>query len=232
MTHGLAVLGWVRVAGAAMATVASIIGLLAAGGPAYMIAQGISAAIFTPVLAVLAVRRVVHSYGNAANLPRGAAKGSLGFTVRSSLATTVGIGTDNLPLTSVGVRGGLPILAEYRIALASSRLISSVFSPISAVRFPMLSRDAAQGGIDRIRSRSILVRPAGGCRSSGNPHGLARSTIADPTPVRRSVRFDLHGSLSVVLRRSDSRGWGTGQDPAIGPGKGGLEVSVTRKVPS
>jgi O-antigen/teichoic acid export membrane protein len=155
VTDGLALLGWTRVVASVVTTAASIVGLLIGGGVAYMVVQAVSAGVLTLVLSVLALRRVARLYGRAAELPRGAAKGFVRFTIKSSLAATVSIGTDKLPLAIVGNRGSVSLLAEYRVALAPSRLVAAAFSPVAAVMFPMLSRDAAASELSRIRSRIL-----------------------------------------------------------------------------
>jgi O-antigen/teichoic acid export membrane protein len=155
VTDGLAILGWTRVVASLVTTAASIVGLLIGGGFAYMVVQAASAGVLTLVLSVLALRRVARRYGPATELPRGAARGFVRFTIKSSLALTVSIGTDNLPLAIVGTRGGVSLLAEYRVALAPPRLVATAFSPVAAVMFPMLSRDAAASELSRIRSRIL-----------------------------------------------------------------------------
>lgn len=166
-TGGLAILGWIRVAAAVATTGVSVVALLLGGGVAFMVSQAVAAAALTLLLSLMSLQRVRQRFGPRGELPRGAAKGFVSFSVKASMATTVSIGTNNLPLTLVGAAGGPTLLASYRVALAPSRLVATGFSPIASVMFPILSQDAAEHHLARIRSRilawtGVLAVPAVG----------------------------------------------------------------------
>jgi O-antigen/teichoic acid export membrane protein len=96
-------------------------------------------------LGVASTRRVRRRYGDAEPIPPGAVPGFVGFTVKSSLATSVAFASDQVLYAAAGAAGGATFLAQYRVASAPGRFVSAGASPVASVLFPRASAAAARG---------------------------------------------------------------------------------------
>ncbi len=152
ITDGWARFGLVDIVRTAVTTCAGLIGLYAGGAAGYLAASAATTAIATVVVGLVAWKRMRAAHGPASSLDALAGKGVGGYTVKSSIASSLSVGTEQLPLVVIGFVAGPQVLALFRVALAPARLFTAMFSPAAGILFPLFSRDAARGSLERIRS--------------------------------------------------------------------------------
>jgi O-antigen/teichoic acid export membrane protein len=137
-----------------IAVVSSAVNVIAivTGGPAWYLAlNAVTTGLATIALGIASSRLVAHRYGPAEPIPHGAVPGFVGFTVKSSLATSVAFASDQVLYTAAGAAGGATFLAQYRVATAPGRFVSAGASPVASVLFPRASSAAARGDSKEVR---------------------------------------------------------------------------------
>jgi O-antigen/teichoic acid export membrane protein len=163
VTDGLARFGPVQGAAALTVSGAGLAGLALGDADGYLAGAALGAFACTAAMSFAALRRVRSRYGQADPRAAMGVRGLLGFTWKSSLASSIAIGTDQLPLTVLGAVAGPQTLAVFRIAIAPARLAAAVYSPVASVLYPVFSRDAAKDDItvmsDRARRFSRVGLP-------------------------------------------------------------------------
>jgi O-antigen/teichoic acid export membrane protein len=154
VTSGLTRLGAVQVTATMAVTAAGLVGLAASGATGYLAGSGAASALASLAMCWNAYRRMRRRYGPPTRRSP-APVGMVRFTWRSSLASSLATGTEQLPLTVLGAVAGADVLGLFRVALSPARLVATLFSPVAAILFPTLSTAAAEGAH---REVSILAR--------------------------------------------------------------------------
>jgi len=140
-----------RIVIAIISSTVNVVAILAWGPVAYLAANAVTTGLATIGLAVASNRVVARRYGVAEPIPPGAVPGFVGFTVKSSLATSVAFASDQVLYAAAGAAGGASFLAQYRVASAPGRFVSAGASPVASVLFPRASREAARGDPATVR---------------------------------------------------------------------------------
>jgi O-antigen/teichoic acid export membrane protein len=154
ITNGWARFGVLDVGRVAFTTVAALIALASAGAEAYLAVTAVCSLLSTCVIGAVALKRLRRLYGSAERvhpLPLGI----VGFTLKSSAASSLTTGTEQLPLVILGAVAGPTALGVFRVALSPARLVTAAVSPVSAILFPRFSRNAAQLRPEAVRSAAF-----------------------------------------------------------------------------
>ena len=145
-------LGKWRIGIAIISSAVNVVAIVA-GGPAWYLAlNAATTGLATIALGIASARLVARRYGRAEPIPHGAVPGFVGFTVKSSLATSVAFASDQVLYAAAGAAGGATFLAQYRVASAPGRFVSAGASPVASVLFPRASAAAARGDHEAVRS--------------------------------------------------------------------------------
>lgn len=153
VTDGLVSWGAIRIVIALGSTAAAVTALLLGGAGSYLAALAIAAAVSTSIVGWMAQRRVSNVLGTPIRLSPGTLGRFWRFAGVASLASSVFVGTEALPLTVVGAAAGPTTLARFRVGLAPARLATTGFSAVPSVLYPLLSRDAALARMSSVRER-------------------------------------------------------------------------------
>ena len=154
VTSGLVRLGAAQVVAAMVLTTVGLCGLLAGGAVGYLASTAAASVLVSFAMCWSAGRRMRRRYGSPSR--RGPVPaGMVRFTWRSSLASSLATGTEQLPLTILGAVAGPETLGVFRVALSPARLVAALFSPIASILFPTLSTAAAAGAHHEV---SVLAR--------------------------------------------------------------------------
>jgi O-antigen/teichoic acid export membrane protein len=198
VTEGLARFGAVQAGAAVTVSGAGLFGLLVGGAEGYLAGAAIAATTATAWMSFSALRRVRRRYGPPARHVAALMPGMVGFTWKSSLASSLAIGVDQLPLTVVGAVAGPQTLAVVRVALGPARLAAAVYSPIASVLYPVFSRDAARDDINAISHRARnFSRTAVPLAAAGSLIGWA--VLPPLVPLFFGSSFDGAGTAAVLL---------------------------------
>jgi O-antigen/teichoic acid export membrane protein len=142
-----------RIAIALVSAVANVAAILVGGPTAYLAANACTTLLATLLIASAASRAVAQRFGRPAPIPPDEVAGILQFTVKSSLATSVAFGTDQMLYAAAGAAGGAVFLAQLRVATAPGRFVAAAGGPVSSVLFPRVSEEAARDDHRAVRSR-------------------------------------------------------------------------------
>jgi O-antigen/teichoic acid export membrane protein len=149
-------LGRVRIGIAIVSSVANVVAIVAGGPSAFLAVNALTTGLGMIVLTYGASRRVRTRFGKAIPIERDDIAGIVPFTVKSSIATSVQFGSDQVLYAVAGATGGAAFLAQLRVAAAPGRFVLAAASPAAAVLFPRTSVHAARG--DRAAVRSLQER--------------------------------------------------------------------------
>jgi O-antigen/teichoic acid export membrane protein len=155
ITDGLTQMGLIRALVASVAMGLSLGGLFFGGAVWYMAMLALAAGVSTLAVGLLAWRRVTSHFGRPVPLPAGWMREFSVFSLVASLAASVSIGIDTLPLSIIGIVAGPGVLGQFRVGLAPAKLTATAFSPLPTIYFPLLSREAANDEYEKIRSRVL-----------------------------------------------------------------------------
>lgn len=155
VTHGLTQLGLLRAGMAVVSTGIAVLGLLWGGAVWYMAMLAAAAGTTTGVLSILALRRMHRRYGSPSAPLKSRIRGFGRFSLIASLASSVSVGTEALPLAIIGAVGGPGTLGGFRVGLAPAKLTTTAFSPLPTILFPILSKESARGEWEAIRARVL-----------------------------------------------------------------------------
>jgi O-antigen/teichoic acid export membrane protein len=149
-------LGKVRIGIAMVSSLANVVAIVAGGPSAFLAVNALTTGLGMIVLTYGASRRVRTRFGKPIPIERDDIAGIVPFTVKSSIATSVQFGSDQVLYAVAGASGGAVFLAQLRVAAAPGRFVLAAASPAAAVLFPRTSVHAARG--DRSAVRSLQER--------------------------------------------------------------------------
>jgi O-antigen/teichoic acid export membrane protein len=198
VTDGLTRFGAVQGGAALITSGAGLVGLLAGDAEGYLIGSAIGAGLVTTVMVVTALRRVRRRYGSADRHARPRLPGLFRFTWKSSAASSLAIGVDQVPLTVLGAVAGPQTLAIFRVAIGPARLVAALYSPVASVLYPVFGRAAAEDDLESISSR------AGAYSKVGLPLAVAGALLGwivlpPLLPFLFGSAFEDAGSAAVLL---------------------------------
>ena len=153
ITQGLARWGPIQIVLSLVITAFALVGLFVGGATGFLALSAVGAATTTAAASLLALTRVRKRFGPAHRVRLRKLPDFVRFTVKASLATSLAVGVDYVPVMILGFLGRTRLVADYRVAQAPGRLTLIAFSPAPAILYPLLSADAAEGRLDRIRTR-------------------------------------------------------------------------------
>ena len=139
VTDNLSRFGVVQGTTALGTSAAGLAGLAIGGATGYLIGAAAGTAVATVAMSVGAHRRMRARFGPPRRASTDAVPGMTRFTWKSSVASSLALGTDVLPLTVVGAVAGPQTLALVRVALGPARLVASLYSPVASVLFPVFT---------------------------------------------------------------------------------------------
>jgi O-antigen/teichoic acid export membrane protein len=145
-----------RIAIAIVSATANVVAIVAGGPVAFLAVNAITTGLATVVVSIAAGRRVHTRLGHREPLAAGDVDDIVHFTVKSSIATSVQGGADQVLFAVAGATGGATFLAQLRVASAPGRFVFAAASPVASVLFPRLSTHAARG--DRTEVRQLAER--------------------------------------------------------------------------
>jgi len=149
-------LGKLRIGIAIVSSIVNVVAIVVSGPTAFLAANAVTTALGMLVLAWGARRAVRTSFGAAAPLEPGDTDGIVQFTLKSSLATSVQGGSDQVLFAVAGLAGGSTFLARFRVASAPGRFVLAGASPVATVLFPRTTERAARG--DAVAVRELQQR--------------------------------------------------------------------------
>lgn len=154
VTDGYSRFGGLDVLRTLSITGAGLGGLFAGGGPGYLAATAATAAVGTIVVGRIAWQRMNDRFGSSSHVRLLDTPGFVSFTWKSSLASSLTVGTEQLPLSVIGAVAGPQTLAAFRVAVTPGRLVVGGFGPASGIMFPAFARDIAAGHPDLVRAKA------------------------------------------------------------------------------
>jgi O-antigen/teichoic acid export membrane protein len=146
----------VRIAVAVVSSTANVVAIVAGGPGSFLAVNAITTGLGMILITYGASRSVRRRFGDAMPIARDDVAGIVSFTVKSSLATSVQFGSDQVLYAVAGATGGAVFLARLRVATAPGRFVLAAASPAAAVLFPRTSGHAARG--DHVAVRSLQER--------------------------------------------------------------------------
>src|SRR4051794_32266082 len=156
MSGHLISLGKVRIGIAVVSSAANVVAIVSGGPTAFLAVNALTTGLGMIILTYGASRRVRTRFGKPIPIERDDIVGIVPFTVKSSIATSVQFGSDQVLYAVAGAFGGAVFLAHLRVAAAPGRFVFAAASPAAAVLFPRTSMRAARG--DRVGVRSLQER--------------------------------------------------------------------------
>lgn len=165
VTGGLRTYGRLRSGLAVLGAAAQVTGVVIGDGAGFLIGTAAGATVSTVVYWTTATVRARRQLGPPRkHHPLGL--GRVGrFTAMASVGTSVAAGVERLPMIALGAVASPAAAAAFRVALAPGRSLSVLVSPVTAMQFPKLSKEAVDSELSeslrRLRLQSHRFAVAG-----------------------------------------------------------------------